>query len=582
MTQKEQTRLQVLNSVLADQVPVCQAAEVLGVSERHMRRILAACRKEGAAALAHGNRGRRPANTTTETKMTYVVQLARTRYAGTNHTHLTELLMELEGIDLSRSTVRRILVSAGVDSPRRRRPPRHRVRRKRMAQEGMLLQIDGSHHRWLGEQGPRFVLLLAVDDATGTVPDALFSQEEDTRGYFLLMEGLIRQCGIPLAVYSDRYAVFKHTGEPRQKPAGPTQFARAMEELGIRQIFARSPQAKGRVERTAGTFQDRLVTELRLAGVTTIDEANEVLHRFLPRFNEKFGVPAEHSSVAYRSMESSVSLDQILCFKHRRKVARDNTVKYNWRTLQLLPGKERPSYAGAQLEVHEGLDGQFLVQYRGRTIPTQEAPPRPGVLRASNGPLRYGPGFERRVNGVGSHPKESLASLDAIEADSATLNGGGRVRKPPASPRRKPTPRQRVRWKAVQQAKLRGLSIRAIARELGIHRNTVRKYAEAKSPPMMRTRGRSRVSQSDGMTAAYMDIFPDHLARIHRRTALGTALEEASGCSSESGIMVLEQKPARKQGAPNRCCHRTNPTVSASSLTTIAWWPMPACSCRPP
>ena len=199
-----------------------------------------------------------------------------------------------------------------------------------MAQEGMLLQIDGSHHRWLGEQGPRFVLLLAVDDATGTVPDALFSQEEDTRGYFLLMEGLIRQCGIPLAVYSDRHAVFKHTGEPRQKPAGPTQFARAMEELGIRQIFARSPQAKGRVERTAGTFQDRLVTELRLAGVTTIDEANEILHRFLPRFNEKFGVPEEHSSVAYRPMESSVALDQILCFKHRRKVARDNTVKYCW------------------------------------------------------------------------------------------------------------------------------------------------------------------------------------------------------------------------------------------------------------
>ena len=343
---------------------------------------------------------------------------------------------------------------------------------------------------------------MAVDDATGTVPDALFNQEEDTRGYFLLMEGLIRPCGIPLAVYSDRHAVFKHTGEVGQKPAGPTQFARAMEELGIRQIFARSPQAKGRVERTAGTFQDRLVTELRLAGVTTIDEANEVLHRFLPRFNEKFGVPAEHSSVAYRPMESSVSLDQILCFKHRRKVARDNTVKYNWRILQLLPGKERPSYAGAQMEVHEGLDGQLLVQYRGRTIPTQEAPPRPGVLRASNGPLRYGPGLDRRVNDVGSHPKESLASLDAIEADSATLNGGGRVRKPPASPRRKPTPRQRVRWKAVQQAKLRGLSSRAIARELGIHRNTVRKYAEAKSPPMMPTRVRSRVSQSDGMTAA--------------------------------------------------------------------------------
>ena len=352
---------------------------------------------------------------------------------------------------------------------------------------------------------------------------------------------MIRQCGIPLAVYSDRHAVFKHTGEPRQKPAGPTQFARAMEELGIRQIFARSPQAKGRVERTAGTFQDRLVTELRLAGVTTIEEANEVLHRFLPRFNEKFGVPAEHSSVAYRSMESSVSLDQILCFKHRRKVA-----KYNWRTLQLLSGKERPSYAGAQLEVHEGLDGQLLVQYRGRTIPTQEAPPRPGVLRASNGPLRYGPGLERRVNGVGSHPKESLASLDAIEADSATLNGGGRVRKPPASPRRKPTPRQRVRLKAVQQAKLRGLSIQAIARELGIHRNTVRKYAEAKSPPMMRTRGSSRSPAAsercgptmEGKIKALKDEHAGALRQWERRLAQVEA--GYGGGSTASGV----SKPA--------------------------------------
>ena len=502
LTQKEQARLQVLNGILEGQISVDEAAEVLGVSERHVWRILAEYRKEGAAALAHGNRGRRANNSIPEEARTQVVALARTRYARVNHTHLTELLAEREEIVLGRSTVRRILVGAGMASPRRRRPPLHRVRRQRMSQEGMLVQVDGSVHAWLEERGPRCTLLLAIDDATSTVPYALFRHEEDTHGYFLLMQELIRRCGVPLALYSDRHAVFKHTGEPRQKPAGPTQFARAMEELGIRQIFARSPQAKGRVERTAGTFQDRLVTELRLAGVTTIDEANEVLHRFLPRFNEKFGVPAEHSSVAYRSMESSVSLDQILCFKHRRKVARDNTVKYNWRTLQLLPGKERPSYAGAQLEVHEGLDGQLLVQYRGRTIPTQEAPPCPGVLRASNGPLRYGPGLERRVNGVGSHPKESLASLDAIEADSATLNGGGRVRKPPASPRRKPTPRQRVRWKAVQQAKLRGLSIRAIARELGIHRNTVRKYAEAKSPPMMRTRGRSRVSQSDGMTAA--------------------------------------------------------------------------------
>jgi transposase len=243
-----------------------QAAEILGVSERHVWRILAAYRKEGAVALAHRNRGRRPSNATSEATMAEVVALARIRYQGANHTHLTELLAEREGISLNRSVVRRILVGAGLASPRRRRPPRHRVRRQRMPQEGMLVQIDASHHPWLEERGPRFALLLAVDDATSTVPHALFHQVEDTFGYFLLMEGMARRAGVPLALYSDRHAVFQHQREPRQAPAGPTQFGRAMQELGVQQIFARSPQAKGRVERTAGTLQDRLVTELRLAG----------------------------------------------------------------------------------------------------------------------------------------------------------------------------------------------------------------------------------------------------------------------------------------------------------------------------
>ena len=148
------------------------------------------------------------------------------------------------------------------------------------------MQVDGSHHRWLGEGGPRFALLLTVDDATGTVPAAMFCHEEDTSSYFLLMNRLIQHRGIPLALYSDRHPVFKFTGDIDRYPAGPTQFARAMEELGIRQIFARSPQAKGRVERVAGTFQDRLVTELRLAGAATIAEANEVLKSFVPGFNE--------------------------------------------------------------------------------------------------------------------------------------------------------------------------------------------------------------------------------------------------------------------------------------------------------
>ena len=207
-----------------------------------------------------------------------------------NQPHTYErVLREHEGIDVTRSTLRRLLVSAGESSPRGRRPPKHRVRRQRMPREGMLIQIDGSHHRWLGEDGPQFTPLLAVDDTTGVVADALFGELENTRSYLVLMQGLIRHSGIPLALYADRHAVFKHTPSP-ETAAAPTQFSRAMDELGIQLIFARSPQAKGRVERTAGTFQDRLVTELRLAGATTIDDANRVLEGFLPRFNTRFGV----------------------------------------------------------------------------------------------------------------------------------------------------------------------------------------------------------------------------------------------------------------------------------------------------
>ena len=163
MTQQEQARLQVLNNLLAGYMTTEQAATLMGVSTRHTRRILAAYGEEGAAALAHGNRGRRPANATPSALASEAVRLARSRYAGVNHTHLSELLREREGIDIGRDTLRKILANAGVSSPRRRRPPKHRVRRQRMPREGMLIQVDGSYHRWLGKDGPQFTLLLAVD-----------------------------------------------------------------------------------------------------------------------------------------------------------------------------------------------------------------------------------------------------------------------------------------------------------------------------------------------------------------------------------------------------------------------------------
>ena len=205
-----------------------------------------------------------------------------------------------------------------------------------MPREGMLIQIDGSYHRWLGEDGPQFTLLLAVDDATGKVVNALFCELENTHSYFLLLDGLVRRRGIPLALYADRHAVFKHTPSPETVGA-PTQFSRAMDELGVQLIFALSPQAKGRVERAAGTFQYRLVTELRLAGATTIDDANRVLNHFLPRFNGRFKVPAQESEVAYRTVDDQTCLERFLCFKYRRRVARDNTVRYRWRTCNCCP-----------------------------------------------------------------------------------------------------------------------------------------------------------------------------------------------------------------------------------------------------
>jgi transposase len=189
LSAKEQNRLQILNGVLKRHWSMEEAAPLLGVSERQGWRLLAAYRKEGARGLAHKNRGRIPPNATSATIQRRVVALVRERYQGVNHTHLTELLEKREGLRLSRPTVRRILVRAGLSSPRRRRPPQHRCRRQRMPQEGMLLQLDGSPHAWLEDRGPWLTLLLAIDDATGTAPYALFQEQEDTRGYFSLLWG---------------------------------------------------------------------------------------------------------------------------------------------------------------------------------------------------------------------------------------------------------------------------------------------------------------------------------------------------------------------------------------------------------
>ena len=495
LNQREQARLQVLNSVMEYQLPKIQAAELLGISERQLRRVLASYRRDGAAALAHGNRSRKPRNTVPEDVAAAAVILASEKYAGFNHSDLTEVLAEREGIHLSRQTVSRLLNRHGLTSARQHHPPKHRVRRERMPQEGMLLQIDGSHHPWLEHRGPRFVLLLAVDDATGTVANALFRPEEDTRGYFLLMDGIIRSYGIPLAIYGDRHGVFKFNGKPRHitQPVGPTQFTRAMRELGIEQIFARSPRAKGRVERMAGTFQDRLVSELRLADAATIDQANAVLRDFLPRFNSQFRVPAQQSQPAYRSLDTSLHLERVLCLKHLRQVARDNTVKYQLRTLQLLPAQERPSYVGVKVEVLERSDGQLMVQYQGKVIAHQEAPSKAGALRAAQGTLAPTPEMAQVVRNLSQHglTRSQLQRLAALGAPADQPVDDENAPSSYTPPPRQATPRKQALWKAVHHAKLQGVSLRGIAKQLGISRNTVRKYVDLPTPPINPTRRRA-------------------------------------------------------------------------------------------
>ncbi len=335
--------------------------------------------------------------------------------------------------------------------------------------------------------------------------NALFCEKEEAYTYFLLIQDIVQNVGIPIALYVDRHGAFRHT-PGSGLPATPTQFSRAMDELGIQMIFALSPQAKGRVERTAGTFQDRLVTELRLAGASSIGEANGVLEQFLTRYNRRFRVPPQCSESAYRSLDPDLCLEQVLCFKHRRKVAKDNTVKFQLHTLQLLPEPERPSYAGAIVEVLEGLDGRRLrVRHEGRIINAQEAPPSPVFLRNGQGNSATPLASPAGANYSDQRWAATLKSLDsraADEEDQAGMTGSASASLTPATvPLRKPTYLQKERWKAIQKVRRKGMSLRAIERELGIHRATIKKYMDADGPPGRRSRPALTASRSDTVAA---------------------------------------------------------------------------------
>ena len=407
---KEQKRLLVLNRINQGKLNGEQAADLLGLSVRHVRRMLARYRGEGAKALAHGNRGRESQRRLEQGQRSRIVSLARGLYAGVNQQHFTELLSEREQLVTSRSTVRRVLTEAGIPSPRRqRRRRRHRLRRERFPQEGMLVQIDGSRHDWLEGRGPRMTLLAGVDDATGKIVGALFRPQEDSQGYFLLLRQIVERYGRPLTLYRDRHSIFQENtkklsiDQQLQGRPAPTQFGRLLDELEIRSIQAWSPQAKGRVERLFGTLQDRLVTEFRLNNVSSPEAAQALLDPFLLAFNQRFAVKSSESGRAWRKLPRSADSDSLFSFKFDRVVSADNIVRIGDDRIQLVPDSRRVSYARARVQVHIRMDGHIDVFFNNRCLTSRPAPQQAPILRLQ----QIAAGFASRTTPPASKKKPS-------------------------------------------------------------------------------------------------------------------------------------------------------------------------------
>jgi transposase len=375
MSQRELHRYHTLRLVSEGRITGGQAAASLQLSERHLWWLLARLRTEGQRALVHGNRGRPSGRRLPEAVQAQILALAQGRYAGLNTTHLTEKLQAEAGLAVSRMSVQRLLRAAGLSRPRRRRPPRHRARRPRRAQVGLLVLCDGSPHAWFEARGPRSCLIGAMDDASGALlPGARFTPEEDTVSYLRLLQTLVTSCGIPVALYMDRHGIFRRNdtawtlAEELQGRQAPTQVGRALEALGIAPIYARSPQAKGRIERLWGTLQDRLVAELRLAEIGTRVAANAFLPAFTEQFNARFARPPADAAPAWRPLPLGLDLARICSLYTEATVLNDNTVRTQGVTLQIPPGPGGRGYATARVEVRQLLDGTWRVYYHDRLI----------------------------------------------------------------------------------------------------------------------------------------------------------------------------------------------------------------------
>lgn len=430
MSERQWKRLDVVERVGAGALTTGEAATVLGLSTRQVRRVRRRVEKEGARGVIHGNRGREPSNRTPKEVVRQIVELRRRTYERFNDQHFTEKLERVEGIEISRASVRRILRRAGLGAARKRRAPKHRRRRNRKAQAGQMILWDGSRHDWLEGRGPMLCLMGAIDDATGELlPGAHFVEHECAAGYLKVLKAIAKEKGLPLSAYMDQHGSLKRNDghwtleEELRGTQDPTHVGRALELLGIEAIYALSPQAKGRVERLWGTLQDRLVSELRLAGAQTAEAAHAVLEKYRSEHNGRFVLAPKDASPAWRSVRRTTDLERACSFYYEATVLNDNTVRLSPMVIDIPPGPRKRSYAGGRVEVRQLLDGSWRV-YSANTIIATAAVTDLGELRALRRHRRRPPSAAS-VGKNSSRPSGSFRSPHRRDSVAIQITGGG-------------------------------------------------------------------------------------------------------------------------------------------------------------
>ncbi len=366
MSQREITRLQAMQRLENGGLRQRDVAAQLGLTTRQVKRLWRAYRLDGAAGLVSKKRGKPGNHRTDSVLLARALELIATRYPDFGPTLASEKLAERDGISIPKETLRTAMIAAKLWKPRgSKRKPAHPPRERR-ACFGELVQIDGSHHRWFEDRAPKCTLLVFVDDATSRLMGLRFTPAETTQSYFDLVDEYLRTFGKPMTFYSDRFGVFRvnqpTTGE------GITQFGRAMEQLGIESICANSPQAKGRVERANGVLQDRLVKELRLQEISTIEAANAFVATFMAGYNARFAVAARSEIDVHRPLEPHEDLDRILCISHTRVVSQNLTVQYGSSILQITEKAIPQRLRSSQVDIREHRNGTITIERRGQRL----------------------------------------------------------------------------------------------------------------------------------------------------------------------------------------------------------------------